>query len=339
MGLKKYIVGSLLLVIIIFGYTFSIEAGEYSLKIFDFTLSLPIALWIVMPMIVLLIISIIHILFHGLKNYFMEKAIIKDSKTLESLINKRLLNQTSNVNFQNVNFKEIGSIISQVNIDVTNANFSSVNKEITKTVDQKFNIRAGKYISSKELKLEDSNPLMITNLKNRIFIDENFALEILKNPSKNSHEILKEAFLKVIEKKSMTSIKKILQELTLDNEMVKTLLKKDSEQQAEFTMTNDTILGLIKKVDLTNTDLIEIIKNYKKSMSPDKLIKLFTDLSSEKEEYITTYLYILAEYEMIDQMRDVLASSANDDYIPFKALIDLKDAGKNTYSLDSLSYK
>jgi hypothetical protein len=339
MGLKKYIIGSFLLVIIVFGYTFNIEGGDYRVQILDFILILPIALWIVLPMLVLMILTIIHILFYGLKNYFMEKSITKDSKSLLSLINQKLLNQTSNENFQNENFKEIGSIVSQLDIDVTNTNFSSNNKEISKTVDQKFNIRAGKYISSKELKLENLNPLMITNLKNKIFIDDNFAVEILKNPNKNSQELIKQAFVKVLETKSITSIKKILEELTLDNEMLKILLKKDSEQKAEFLMINDTILELIKKVSLTNADLIEIAKNYKKSMSPDQLIKLFADLTLEKEEYVTAYLYILAEYEMIDKMRDILASSSNDDYIPFKALIDLKDAGKNTYSIDTLSYK
>lgn len=339
MGLKKYIIGSLLLAIIVFGYTFNIEAGNYTVQILDFALVLPIALWIVLPMFILLLLTILHILFYGLKNYFMAKSITKDSKSLISLINKRLLNQTSNEHFQNETFKEIGSIISQLDIDVTNTNFSSQNEEIDKTVDQKFNIRAGKYISSKELKLENVNPLMIINLKNKIFIDDNFALEILKNPNKNRQEIIKQAFSKVIETKSMASIKKILEDLTLDNEMVKILLKKDSEQKAKFSLTNDTILGLIKKVDLTNADLIEIAKNYKKSMSPDQLIKLFADLTLEKEEYVTTYLYILAEYEMIDTMRDILVSSSSDDYIAFKALIDLKDAGKNTYSLDTLSYK
>jgi hypothetical protein len=42
---------------------------------------------------------------------------------------------------------------------------------------------------------------------------------------------------------------------------------------------------------------------------------------------------------MIDKMRDILDNSASDDYIPFKALVDLKDAGKHNYSLDTLSIK
>ena len=339
MGLKKYILGSLLLAIIVFGYTFSIEAGDYRVQILDFTLILPIAVWVILPMVTLLVLTILHILYYGLKNYFMVKAVAKDSHSLINLINKRLLNQDSTAHFQNENFKEIGAVVSQLDIDVSNTNFSSENKDITKTVDQKFNINSGKYISSKELKLDANNPIMINNLKNRISIDDNFALEIVKTPSKNSQEIIKEAFLKVVDTKSMTSLKKAIPELHFDIDMVKALLKKDSEEKPDFAMTNDMILDLIKKVTFTNTELVEISKDYKNSMTPDRLLKLFEDLSSDKEEYTTAYLYVLAEYEMVDKIRDILVNSAAEEYIPFKALLDLKDAGKNTYSLDTLSYK
>jgi len=339
MGLKKYIIGSLLLAIIIFGYTFSIEAGDYRVQIVDYTIILPVALWVVLPMVTLLVLTIIHILFYGLKNYFTIKAVTKDSQSVISLINKRLLKETSSVNFQNENFKEIGSIIKQLDIDVSNSNFSSHDKDISKSVEQLFNIKSGKYIPSKELKLDANNPLMIENTKNRIALDDNFALEVVKSPEKNTQEIIKYAFLKVLESKSMTSIKKVIADLKLDNTMVQALLKKDSEQNPEFAMTNDIILSTIKKVELSNTELIEIAKDYKKMMTPDQIIKLFEDLAQEKEQYTTAYLYVLAEYEMIDKMRDILVNSSTNEYVPFKALVDLKDAGKHTYSLDTLSYK
>lgn len=339
MGLKKYIFGSLLLAIVIFGYTFSIEAGDYRVQILDFTLILPIALWIVLPMVILLVLTILHISYYGLKNFFIVKAFSKDSNALITLVNKRLLNENSNANFQNENLKELADVLNQLDIDVSNTNFSSQNKDISKTVDQKFNIKAGKYISSKDLKLDLDNPMMIDNIKNRIEIDDNFALEVIKNSTKYSQTIIKKAFLKAVETKSMTSIKKVVTELQLDNDMVKAVLKKDSEQKIEFAMTNEMILELITKATLSNTDLITIAKDYKSLMTPEQLIKLFEDIASSKEEYTTSYLYVLAEYEMIDKVRDILVNNPSDEYLPFRALIDLKDAGKHTYSLDALSYK
>ncbi len=339
MGLKKYIFGSLLLAIVIFGYTFSIEAGDYRIQILDFTLILPIALWIVLPMVILLVLTILHISFYGLKNFFIVKAFNKDSNSLITLINKRLLNENSNANFQNENLKELADVLNQLDVDVSNTNFSSQNKDISKTVDQKFNIKAGKYVSSKDLKLDLDNPMMIENIKNRIEIDDNFALEVIKNSTKYSQTIIKKAFLKAVETKSMTSIKKVIPELKLDNDMVKAVLKKDSEQKIEFAMTNEMILELITRATLSNTDLITIAKDYKSLMTPEQLIRLFEDIASAKEEYTTSYLYVLAEYEMIDKVRDILVNNSSDEYLPFRALIDLKDAGKHTYSLDALSYK
>jgi len=339
MGLKKYIIGSLLLAIAVCGYTFSIAPGDFKIQVAEFTIMLPIAVWVALPMLVLLTLTIIHILFYGLKNYFTIKAISKDSEAVVSLINKRLLNETSTETFQNPNFKEIGAVLKQLEINVLDSNFSSEDKNITKAVDQTFVIKSGKYIPSKELKLEESNPLMVDNTKNRINLDDNYALEVIKSPEKYNQEIIKCAFLKVVESKSMTSIKKVIAELTFDNTMAKALLKKDCTENPEFAMTNDLIITVLKKVELSNEELIEIIKDYKKSMSPDQLIKLFEDLIQEKEEYTIAYLYVLAEFEMIDEMRDILVNSATNEYVAFKALVDLKDAGKHVYSVDALSYK
>jgi len=339
MGLKKYIIGSLLLAIAVCGYTFSIAPGDFKIQVAEFTIMLPIAVWVALPMLVLLILTVIHIMFYGLKNYFSLKAVTKDSQSVISLINKRLLNETATETFKNKNIQEIAAIIKQLEINAVDSDFSVENSDISKTVDQTFVIKSGKYIPSKELKLDDNNPLMVDNTKNRITLDDNYALEVVKSPEKYTQEIIKYAFLKVVESKSMTSIKKVITELTFDNTMAKALLKKDCTENPEFAMTNDLILTVLKKVKLSNEELIEIIKDYKKSMSPDQLIKLFEDLIQEKEEYTTAYLYVLAEFEMVDEMRDILVNSATNEYVAFKALVDLKDAGKHIYSVDALSYK
>lgn len=336
MGLKKYIFASILLAVVIFGYVFSLESGDYRVQVLDYSFVLPIALWVVAPMVFLFIMSVLHILFYGLKKYLALKAISKDSESMVKLISKKLLNEDSKVTFQNKHLKDISSIVSQLDINISDSNFSSEDKEISKVVDQIFQIKSGKYISAKELKLDKNNPLMIENLKNRIMVDDNFALEAMKKTSGYSKEIVKTAFQKVLDSKSMTTVKKHLEEIEIDDKMLIALLKKDSEQKNDFSMTNEVILKLIKKVSLTNEQLVEIIKNYKTTMSPDQLINLFEDLSSFNEEYTSSYLYVLAEYEMIDKMRDILVNSSSHEYVPFKALVDLKDAGKHTYSIDTL---
>jgi len=337
MGLKKYILGSILLIIAVFGYTFSIEAGDYRIQIVDFSMLLPVAVWVVLPMVVLFILSLLHMIYYGMKNYFALKAIKKDSSSMAKLISNRLLGTNSHLTFQNQNFKELSNILSQLDISVTNSDFSTSNEQIKKVVDQIFAIKSGKYISSKEIKLPNDNPLMIENLKNRIAQDDNFAVEVISNSDKFPQDIIKEAFNKVIEKKSLTTIKKNLSNIKLDEDMVMKLLEKDSQQEPTLAMSNDEILNIIKKVKLSNQQLIDLAKKYKLTMSPDQILKLYEDIAHYDEEYTTAYLFVLAEYEMIDKMRDILTNSNPDEYIPFKALVDLKDAGKNIYSLERLS--
>lgn len=339
MGLKKYILGSLILIIALFAFVFTQHSGDYRLELFDYVLVLPTALWIVAPVLILFVLSVLHILFYGLKNYFALKAVSKDSETFLKLVQKKLLNENIKTNFQNKQFKEISATLEQLEIDVINSDFSSKDKGISKVADQIFSIRSGKYISAKELKLDPTNPLMIQNIKNRIDSDDNYAVDALKKSSNHPKEIVEFAFYKVLKNKSMTTMKKHIDEIEFSSKMLLALLQKDSEQSDQVSMTNDVILSLIKRTPLTNEELIKIAKYYKTSMNPEQLLKLFEDISTENEESTAAYLYVLSEFEMVDNMRDILANSQQHEFIAFKALLDLKDAGKHTYSLDSLCYK
>ncbi|MEA3289262.1 MAG: hypothetical protein U9Q04_03685 [Campylobacterota bacterium] len=339
MGLKKYIFGTIILIIAIFGYVFSLESGDYRVQIIDQAFVLPVAVWVILPAALLFTLTILHMFYYGLKNYFSNKSIVKDSESLISLIDKRLLKEKANVNFQNKTFKELNEIVSQLDLDMASGTIECDNKTINKTVSKLKDIKAGVYVPAKDLKLSSDNPLIIMNTINRINQDDNFALEVIKNSSQYSENVVRIAFEKSLANKSFTSIKKSIPDMKLDSSLVVKLLKKDSEQAVEIAFNNEEILNIIKKVDITNKELMSIARNYKSSMTPDRIIKLYEDITTIKDEYTAAYLYILAEYEMIDKMRDILVNSASDEFSAFKAFIDLRDAGKHSYSLDTICYR
>ncbi len=339
MGLKKYIFGSFILILAVFGFVFSIEAGDYRLEVLEQAFVLPVALWLVLPMIALYLLSILHILFYGLKNYFVVKAVSKDTTNMVSLISKKLLNQESYVVFKNKEFEELSKVLKQLDLSFNNTEFSSSYKELNKISEQLKNISDGKYLPTKELKLPNDNLVMIDNLINRVDTDENFALEAIKKSNSYSNKIVEKAIAKVIETKSITTIKKHINDMTLTGNILVLLCQKDSKQKVEFIMSNDEIVKLIEKVELTNTNLIDIYASYKSVMMPEQIIKLFEDISGSNEDYTSAYLYVLAEYEMTDKIRDILVNSATNEFSAHKALIDLKDANKHSYSLDTLCYK
>ncbi len=334
MGIKKYIIASLLLIIAIAGYVFSIESGDYRVAILDKAFILPIAVWIIAPAVILFIATLIHMIFYGLRNYLAARSIQKDSDNLALVINKKLLGETVSQSFKNKEMKEISNILSQIDFTIINKKFTTSNKNIQETAQQIININSGKYVSSKDLDLKKDSMMSEINLKNRIENDDNFALDVIKKPSSYSKVVVSSAFIKALETKSMTTIKKLLVDITLDKDMFKALVQKDSKEDSKFVLDNVALVKLIVKLDLTIQDLIDIIKAYKESISPERLMKLFEDLLTKDEKYTEAYLYVLSEYEMIDNMREILVNSQKNEYEVYKAYLDLRDAGKH-YSLDT----
>jgi hypothetical protein len=338
MGLKKFTLFSILLILLIAGYVFSLESGDYMIEILDKGFVLPVAVWVILPVVFLFLASFAHIIFYGFKNYLSSRAIVKDEENLVELIRSNLLHKDELKTFKSKEFKEVGEILSQLRLNLKGVDFSSQNKYVNETVDKVLRINSGKYVSSKELKLPNDNVLMQKNLENKINIDDDFCLEVLKKSSVYPAQIVKKAFMQIVKNKSMTTIKKQLENITFDKEMVKALFKKDSHQQEEFALTNNEIIKYIKSADFSRLEFIELAKLYKNRMVPDQLIKLFEDLSSENEEAAEAFLHVLFEYEMLDNVREILANSSKTEYLPYKALLDLKDTGKH-YTLDSISYK
>ena len=337
MGLKKYILASILLIIAVVGYTFSLESGDYRIQISDQVILLPIAAWIAVPVVLLFLASLLHMFYYNFKSYLNKRSIEKDKDTLIELIKNNLSDNKITSTFKSYTFKEIGNILNQLNLTINNSDFETDNQDINTLAQKILKVNSGEYISLKEFKLPETSAIVQTNNMNKTKIDDNYCLDILKKPASYSDILVEVAFLQVLKNKSLTTIKKLLGDLKLNQNMTIELLIKDSEYQDEFAFTSIEIQDFINALTLENKDYLQIAKQYTKRMSPDQLIKLFEDLSSKNEKANEAYLYVLFEYEMIDEIREIINNSQKDEYLPYKALLDLKDNGKH-YNIDNICY-
>lgn len=339
MGLKKYIFFSIVFIAVIGGYVFLSVQGDYTVNIemLQLNVTLPIALWVILPALILVVATVLHILFYGFRNYLQTRAVEKDEENLIEVIKDNLLQNNSSKNFKIKEIKEIAAILSQMELVAKTENFESDNKEINKIVKAIKEINDGKYVYDKSIRFNKSGSLSEKNLLNRLKEDVDFCLDVIKKADSYSTQAVKEAFLKVVEDKSMTTIKKVLEGLKLDKEMLWALIHKDS-QNSEFALDTQTLIKYIKEVDFTKEDYVKLVAAYKKSISPDELIKMFESLSNDVETATDAYFYVLMEFEMLDRVRELLNAYGAHEYTAYRALIDLKDNGRN-YTIDSLSYK
>ncbi len=334
MGLKKYIGFSLLLIIAVGLYVYSIENGDYRLSFLDFSLLLPTVIWILVPLVVLFIFSVLHLLFYGSINYCKNRSYIKDEEAIIDVLKSMLLQKNEKKRLKTPGFKNLSSILKQFKLEVGDSTFTSTNEGLNLVVSQIKDIKAGKYVNEKTLKLDPNSELAKQNLINKMNEQPDFSLDILKKSTNYSTDIVNVAFDNVVENKTMTTIKKVYNNIKLDREKAYKLFLKDIEN-IEFGLTKEEILKITKSLNYTQEEYVNLARIYKEVLSPDKLLELFETLSNENDEATTAYFYVLCELEMIEKLRDLLSGYEDNEMVPFRAILDLKEAGKH-YSLDDI---
>ena len=73
MRLGLYVFATLVLMVIVGGFTYTVNPDHYTLEMMGINFNFPVAVWVVLPMLLLFIFTLIHMFFYGLKNYFMLK--------------------------------------------------------------------------------------------------------------------------------------------------------------------------------------------------------------------------------------------------------------------------
>ena len=151
MGLKKYFIFSVILIVAIFGFVYSLELGEYNVSLFDYSLALPISVWMIMPISLLALATIVHLLWYSIINFFKKRAIEKDYEAMIKMIKSNLLEKEEVSKFRTAEFKNLASIFSQLKLDVKGNRFLSVDDELNKIVANVQDIKDGKFVNDKSL--------------------------------------------------------------------------------------------------------------------------------------------------------------------------------------------
>ncbi len=183
MGVKIYIGFSLLLVILVGVIGYGIQPGEYEVTISEYSLNLPIIAWILAPLLLLFIFSVLHLIFYGSLNYCKNRGFSKDEASIIETIKSVLLQKQDKKKFKTVGYKNIATILNQFNVDVKDSTFTSSNESLNQTVSQIKDIKAGKYVNEKQLKLDPNSELAKQNLINKMSEQPDFSLDVLKKSS------------------------------------------------------------------------------------------------------------------------------------------------------------
>lgn len=327
MGLKKYILFTIIYIVAVGAYVYSFNGDTYTLTFFGVPLSLKIALWVVLPTIILAVATVLHILFYSFKNYLTQRNLQKDYKTYLQYVKYQMLENDIDMKFTTKWFELPSKVLNHFKFDAKNDAGDIDDEELRDTIETLRKIEAGEFISLKKYKLPKDNYFVKKNILNKLSQDKKESENILKDCEDKDSDICKKAFDVYCTYANYSDIKN--QGFKIDKELFDKLMQRFVDKDDNFKFDVDDLKELLKKFDFNKSDYIKYAKKLKTLLNPEAILSIYEDLSNDKEEALQAYLYLLFEFQMIDKARELLQSIQSKEVNKFKYILELKDCGKN----------
>ncbi|WP_309496555.1 hypothetical protein [Sulfurovum sp.] len=322
MRLGLYIFAALVLIMIVGGLAYSVNPEYYRVEMVN--ISLPVAAWIVMPMLLLFLFTLGHMFFYGLKNYFLLKRWHKDTNTLEDALYWSLVNEPKE---QSYTIDEVGNaavLLGKASIDVSD-DVAGLTPRLARVVNIIRKIKSGQYIDLKEEKMskvfKPGNPILIQNRLNCLESDDEFVEGVMKATNDYSEVVQKEALQIFAQKVDFIKARKYAKVYDVPNFLA--MLERITPHD-KLGLTIDILAEFVEALKLKCEDYIKVAIITKKYFRPEENLNLFRNYQKEDEKAQNAYLYLLFEYELIEQASNYLDEQEEDEFVKFRALNTLK---------------
>lgn len=324
MRVGLYIFAALVLMGIIGAAAYSINPDHYVLELMGINFSFPVAVWIVLPMFILFLFTLVHMFVYGLKNYFKLKKWHKDTQTLEDAFYWSLVNEPKKQKYGIEDIRNSANLLTKASITVSD-NVDGLTPRLSRVVNIIQKIKNGEYIDLKEEKMakvfQKGNPILMQNRLNFLKTDDNFVEEVMKSTSAYSEAVQAEALDIFARTKNFTQARKYVKVFDIKNFFVM-LNRVDSTNDLE--LTSEILTAFVKALDLTCQDFIQIAYVTKKYFKPEENLLLFRNYQLENNKAQNAFLYLLFEYELLDQVTAYLDEHEKSEFVKFRALHELK---------------
>ncbi len=330
MYIKRYTIAVSLFAILLGWYVYTfVTQQSIAVDFFGITMpSLPVAVLVMLPVILLYLASVIHMSFYSLVGTLNLRKYEKDYEKLISSISDALLGKKDrHYEFKTLRYKELGKVLDNISI-YTNGQISAVDDEkLSVTLDIINKITNGEVVDLKKYALQSDNELVILNDQNRYKANLLSAEDILAKPARYSKELCIKAYADMSKVASSNMIEKYKE--FMSKEALLNILSRINAEKDALDISNESLIELISLLKLQEKDYIEASNMLSKNMVPEQRIKLFELLSDKCEEAMGGYLYTLYDLEMLSPADEILDNSQPDEYVYFKAYRALKECNKN----------
>lgn len=339
MRLGLYTFASLALIAIVGALVYSQNANNYALEVLGINLTLPVAAWFVLPMLLLFLFTLLHMLYYGLKNYFLLKKWRKDTETLEDALYWSLVQEPKEHKFAVDDVAQIAKLLEKTTLSV-NDKVEGLSPRLSNILSIIEKIKAGEYIDLKEKKLskvfKEGNLLLTQNRLNLLDVDSKFTETVLRASTEYDASVVEKALALFSEETDFLKASKYSKVYSIKQFFI--LLSRVTEEET-LAFSPDTLSTFVEDLDFSCDEYVEIARVTKKFFTPEENLALFKRFQEKDDEGQSAYLYLLFEYELLDEAYNYLDEFEAGEFIKYRALYTLKKEHSGYRLEDILSQK
>lgn len=329
MQLKRYTIASLILMISVAAAVYSIDNGSISFDLLGMHFpNLPVAFWVVVPLIIMYVASLLHMGVFALVGNFKLRRLNKDHEKMIDALRDALLGvgERNNV-YKSDAYKLMGKLIDNSLILPYETLRSVGNEKIDEALQLMRDVKDKKKVDIKKFHLASSTSIAIQNNLNRFERGELDADSILSRSERYGEIVCAKAYESYVKTASVGSVMKFKHFFTKSS--LADFIKRINASENGIQISNEELVSLFASIKLEANDWIDLSAAMSKNMLPEQRIRLFEMLSEHNDEAMEGYLYTLYDLQMIDTANEILNNTSNNDYQIFKAYRDLKRANKH----------
>lgn len=329
MQLKRYTIASLILIILVAAAVYSIdnEAISFDLLGIHFP-NLPVAFWVVVPLIIMYLASLLHMGVYALVGNFKLRRLNKDHEKMIDALRDALLGiGERNYVYKSEPYKLMGKLIDHSLLIPFDTLRSIGNEKIDDVLQLMRDVKENKKVDIKKFHLPSTTSIAIQNNLNRFERGEIDADSILSRPDSYGEIVCAKAYETYVKTASVGSIMKFKHLFTKASLI--DFLQRINASENGIQIANEELVPLLTSMKLDSNDWIDLSEAMAKNMLPEQRIRLFEMLSEQNDDAMEGYFYTLYDLQMIDTANEILNNTANNDYLIFKAYRDLKKANKH----------
>ncbi|MFY9143053.1 hypothetical protein [Sulfuricurvum sp.] len=328
MQLKRYSIASLILMILVAAAAYSIDSESISFDLLGMHFpNLPIAFWVIVPLIIMYLASLMHMGVYALVGNFKLRRLNKDHEKMIDALRDALLGVSErNYVYKSDAYKLMGKLIDHALILPYETLRSIGNEKIDEALALMRDVKEKKKVDIKKFHLASTTSIVIQNNLNRFERGEIDADSILSRPESYGEIVCAKAYETYVKTASVGSIMKF-KHLFTKASLIDFVQRINAENGIQIA--NEELISIFNALKLNSNDWIDLTAAMSKNMLPEQRIRLFEMLSEQCDDAMEGYLYTLYDLQMIDTANEVLNNTANNDYQIFKAYRDLKRANKH----------